>query len=167
MKQSMLVRVGAWLVTVCLFGAMATTNLAITGCGGSGNGSNPGHSVDPGDGSDLSGDYVLRTDDCEPLAEVIEFTVVQNGDQLEITLNKVAGDTFMVGDVLDGTVIESNGDFVASIPELQCLAKLILTQADIDELSDLFNLNGEIGDLDSFCNDDSDDFFCTAIFQRS
>lgn len=167
MNKAMFVRWGAVLATVMIFAAMATTNLAITGCNGEGNGANPGQSVDPGDGSDFSGDYVLRTDDCEPFAEVIEFTVVQNGDQLEITLTKVAGDNFLEGEVLDGTVIESNGDFVASIPDLQCLAKLILTQAEIDELSQLFNLDAEIGDLDSFCNDDSADFFCTAIFQRT
>ena len=167
MNKAMMVRLGAWLATLCLFVAMSMTHLAMTGCNGNGNGTNLGQSIDPGDGSDLSGDYVLRTDDCEPFVEITGFSVVQNGNQLTITVTKAEGDNYMVGDILDGTVVESNGDYVASIPELQCLAKLVMSQDEINQLVDLYNLDSEIGDLDSFCNDDSQDFFCNAIFQRS
>ena len=165
MKRATIVRsllAIAWMVA--MLGA-ATTELALTGCS-SDDTAGSSASVDPGDGSDFSGTYVLRAQDCEPYDGILEFTVVQSGTDLTITITKVEGDVWAVDDIIDGIVLESGSDFLASIPELLCLAKLMLTEEEIDEIKSLTGLDVQIGDLDAFCNDESPDFFCTVIFQH-
>lgn len=148
---------------------LTLTILGFAGCASSGpstGGTNP--SVAPGDGSDFSGRYALRAQNCEPFDGIIVFTVTQSGDNLIITVEETQGDTFFPGDQITGMVIDTSGDSIASIQELQCVGKLILTTEEINDANS--RLSGgvaQIGDLDAFCQDESADTFCTLIYQHA
>lgn len=144
--------------------SLAVTDLAVTGCGG---GSGGGSSVDPGDGSDFSGSYVLRNTDCEPFDGLLEFDVEQTGTDLIVTVTKAEGDVFVEGDMLDGVVIESGGEFAAGVQGVSCTSQLVLDQQDIDVIEALSDVDVQIGDLNAFCNDASADSLCFTIYQRT
>jgi hypothetical protein len=158
-----------WIVfagSLLLTFGLAATDLAMTGCGNSGSGGN-GSSVDPGDGSDFSGAYVLRDTDCDPFDGLMEFDVEQTGTDLMVTVTKAEGDQYFEGDTFDGTVIEGDGRFAAGVQELTCISQLVLNQQDIDVVKGISDVDVQTGDLDVFCSDESADNFCFAIYQRA
>ena len=143
--------------------------LGLMGCASSGpSTAGDSASVAPGDGSNFSGTYVLRAQDCEPFDGIIVFSVTQTGNNFVITIEEVDGDTWIPGDQITGTVVEGGGNFIANVQELQCVAKLILNTAEVDDAnSRLAGGVAQIGDLDSFCQDESADTFCTLIYQHA
>lgn len=147
--------------TFTLLGFAACASLGTTTAG-----TDP--SVAPGDGSDFSGQYILRAQNCEPFDGIIVFTVTQNGTDLTITVDEVTGDDFFPGDQILGTVVSAGSTFVANISELQCIAALILDQAGVDDANSRISGGvAQIGDLDAFCQDDSADGTCTVIYQHA
>jgi len=156
------------LSVICILGL----SLATSGCGSNGTtghttaGNTP--SVDPGDGTDFSGTYVLRVQDCEPFDGIYVFTVEQTGTDLVLTVNEADGDDYSAGDEITGDVNEISGVTFATVSELNCAAILMTTQADVDDANLRNSENAaQIGDLDAFCNDSSDDSVCTLIYQHS
>ena len=126
-------------------------------------------SVDPGDGTVFSGTYVLRTQDCDPFEGIYVFTVTQTGSDLILTVNEVDEDSnYIAGDEIAGKTNEIDGQTFATVSELECAAILMTTQDDVDDANLRNSKNAaQLGDLDVFCNDSSEDSGCTLIYQHS
>ncbi len=126
-------------------------------------------SVDPGDGTVFSGTYVLRTEDCDPSEGIYVFTVTQTGSDLVLTVNEVdENSSYIAGDEIAAEAKEIEGQTFATVSELECAAILMTTQEDVDDANTRNTENAaQLGDLDVFCNDSSDDSVCTLIYQHS